>query len=164
VSKNGFEHAAREFFDGGYDHIIITFPWIRSSATNDVDAITNSRLRRFTERGIPGDSISFAFPQRNDRHRTYQSALAVRKLLNSRAASDRTFTVLTEGVHARRSRLLFEKAFGTSVPVISVPPADYDPRRWWVYSEGIKEVIEESVAYLYTRCLFWPNAERKAAL
>ena len=66
--------------------------------------------------------------------------------------------VVTESVHARRSRLLFQMAFGDEVQggVIGVPSPDYEAARWWRYSEGIKEVISEGAAYLYARFLFHP--------
>jgi hypothetical protein len=67
--------------------------------------------------------------------------------------------VLTEDVHARRSQLLFAKALGPeiSVGIIAVPNPDYDARRWWRYSEGVKDVISETAAYLYTKLLFYPS-------
>jgi len=93
------------------------------------------------------------------RDRTYAEAIAVRKWLKDKGVSVRSLNVLTIGPHARRSRMLFQKAFGADVEigVISVPNREYDPRVWWRYSEGVKEVLSEGAAYLYARCLFWPG-------
>ena len=93
------------------------------------------------------------------RDRTYAEAIAVKKWLNDQGVGVRSINVLTIGPHARRSRLLFQKAFGAGVKVgvISVPNREYDPRIWWKYSEGVKEVLSEGAAYLYARCLFWPG-------
>ena len=93
------------------------------------------------------------------RDRTYAEAMAVKKWLKDQGVSVRSINVLTIGPHARRSRLLFQKAFGPKVEigVISVPNREYDPRVWWRYSEGVKEVLSEGAAYLYARCLFWPG-------
>ena len=30
-----------------------------------------------------------------------------------------------------------------SVGIIAVPSPDYDPHRWWRYSEGVKDVVSE---------------------
>jgi len=38
--------------------------------------------------------------------------------------------------------------------VIAVPSPDFDARRWWLYSEGVGEVVTEGVAYLYAKFLF----------
>ena len=90
------------------------------------------------------------------RDRTYTSALAVKAWLEARGLPTDKVNVVTKGMHGRRSRLLYEKAFGpgTRVGVISVPDQDFDPRRWWQTSAGFRCVVDETVAYVYARCLF----------
>lgn len=70
-----------------------------------------------------------------------------------------SINVVTEGVHARRTRLLFQEAFGNRVQVgiIAVPNPDYASGRWWLYSEGVRDVIGEGIAYVYARLLFHPS-------
>jgi hypothetical protein len=67
---------------------------------------------------------------------------------------------VTEDTHARRTRLLFEEVFGDKVRVgvISIPNVDYDQKHWWRYSQGVKDVLTESVGYMYAKFLFWPSA------
>ena len=61
------------------------------------------------------------------------------------------------GVHARRSWFLFEKVFSSvNVGVIAISPNEYDTSRWWLSSEGVRNVISESIAYLYARFIFSP--------
>jgi uncharacterized SAM-binding protein YcdF (DUF218 family) len=93
------------------------------------------------------------------RDRTYASAIAVKKWLKDQGVGVRSINVLTMGTHARRSRLLFQKAFGpkVNVGVIAIRDGEYDPRVWWRYSEGVKEVLSEGAAYLYARFLFRPG-------
>jgi len=71
-----------------------------------------------------------------------------------------SINILTEDAHARRTLLLYQKAFGKNVAVgvISVSNPNYDPTRWWRYSDGVREVIGESIAYIYARFFFWPGA------
>jgi hypothetical protein len=71
-----------------------------------------------------------------------------------------SINVLTEDAHARRTRLLYHKAFGKSVTVgiIGVANPDYDSTQWWRYSDGVREVIGESIAYIYARFFFYPSA------
>ena len=38
------------------------------------------------------------------------------------------------------------------------PNPDYDQRHWWRYSQGVKDVLTEGVAYIYAKFLFWPSA------
>jgi hypothetical protein len=93
------------------------------------------------------------------RNRTYASALALRQWIELHKVGVTGFNLMTVGVHARRSQLLFQKAFGDKVRVgiIAVPDREYDARRWWQYSEGVKEVISEGAGYLYARLFFHPG-------
>ena len=56
--------------------------------------------------------------------------------------------------------LLYQKALGKNVTVgiIAVSNPDYDPKDWWRYSDGVREVIGESLAYIYARFFFYPSA------
>jgi len=38
-----------------------------------------------------------------------------------------------------------------------VPDPDYDPKRWWRYSEGVREVLGESIAWFYAAFFFHPE-------
>ena len=66
------------------------------------------------------------------------------------------FRVATQWPYARRSRLLYQKAFGDSymVGIIALRNLEYDPAHWWRTSEGGREVIGESIVYLYARFFF----------
>ena len=88
--------------------------------------------------------------------RTYASALALRNWVDADKRGFRRINLLSLGVHARRSRYLFQKALGNQyrVGVIGLDPLDYDRNRWWRSSEGFKSVIDETLAYVYTRLLF----------
>lgn len=88
--------------------------------------------------------------------RTYTSAVYLRRWLHEHGVSPAKFNLLTLGPHARRSRLLFEKALGKRaiVGVIVVPVRDYEPRRWWRSSQGFRSVTGEALAYGYVRFIF----------
>jgi hypothetical protein len=89
--------------------------------------------------------------------RTYHKALAVKKGLNKAGFAQASIDVVSSGVHARRTWLLFEKVFSSvAVGVIAIRPENYDTSRWWLFSEGVRSVISESVAYLYARFIFSP--------
>ena len=93
------------------------------------------------------------------RDRTYSSAIALRDWFHQHNVRVQSINVVTEGTHARRTRLLFEKALGSNVAVgvIAVPSPDFDARHWWRYSEGVEEVVTEGVAYLYAKFFFRPS-------
>ena len=90
------------------------------------------------------------------RDRTYASAQALKAWLQEHKLPVEKVQIVTTGVHARRSRLLYEKAFGiaTQVGVLAVPEQSFDAERWWNSSMGFRSVVGELVAYVYARFLF----------
>ena len=90
------------------------------------------------------------------RDKTYASAVALKKWLAKQDRDVRKLTVISHGTHARRTRLLYQMAFGpgTEIGIIAVPDRDYEASRWWDSSDGVRDVINETVAYLYARLLF----------
>ena len=109
--------------------------------------------------GLSRDLVHMVPSHVNNRDRTYSSALALRQWLQQNKLAVRSINVITEDLHARRSRLLFQKALGDDVTVgiISVPTVDYDAKHWWRYSQGLEDVLKEGFAYLYARFLFHPD-------
>jgi hypothetical protein len=93
-----------------------------------------------------------------DQDRTYASALAVRDWLNASQRMPKSADVFTTGPHARRTRLLYQMAFGdrTNIGIIAATEYRYNPRKWWRTSNGVRTVLDETIAYLYARLLFWP--------
>ena len=95
------------------------------------------------------------------RDRTYAMALSLKHWLREHDMSPTKVNLITGGPHARRSRLMFEKALGkgVTVGVIAIPANDYDERHWWHSSQGVRTIIGEAIAYAYARLLFHPPAE-----
>ena len=88
--------------------------------------------------------------------RTYASAVALKNWLREHGVAPTTVNVMTSGAHSRRTRLLFQKAFGDGVAIgiVASPERDFDPRRWWTSSSGFRTVTDEAIAYLYARFVF----------
>ena len=116
-----------------------------------------SKLRRL---GMAPENIVAIHAGEVHVDRTYAAALSVRHWLQEHAGPVQAINVVTLGPHGRRSRLVFQKAFGDQVKIgiISVPDRNYRPDRWWQTSEGVREVMGETIAYLYARFFFSPSA------
>ena len=100
--------------------------------------------------GIQREAIQMVPSHVNGRERTYSSAIALRDWFREHKTLVSSINVLTEGAHARRTRLLYQKAVGRNltVGIIAVSNPDYNPIQWWRYSDGVREVIGESIAYI----------------
>jgi hypothetical protein len=126
--------------------------------TDEYETIAHAGASHLRLQGVPVEMIRAVPAREVGRDRTYVSALALRSWLHEHGRTVRSIDVVTEAVHARRTRLLFKEAFGTEaeVGVIAAYDPDYDPHHWWRYSEGVREVLGEAIAYVYAKVLFWP--------
>jgi len=94
------------------------------------------------------------------RDRSFLSAVVVRDWLARQGSAVDAVDVFSGGVHARRSRLVFQLAFGPQVHVgiLAAPPRRYELERWWTTSEGAKAVLGEAISLAWTVCCFSPQA------
>jgi hypothetical protein len=95
------------------------------------------------------------------RDRTYTGALALKKWWRDHGLAPTQVQLFSVGPHGRRSRLLYQKAFGPGVTVgiTSLPEQGYDSSKWWRYSAGVRSVVDEAVAYVYARFFFHSDPE-----
>jgi hypothetical protein len=157
--------AAAEYQRGGYERVLV----VRASygyESLDHDPgnlqILQQVLHRF---GIPAERLSgVTFPGlRKDR--TLTSARAVQHWFQTHGLPLDSLNLFTVGAHARRSRLLYRRAMGRDVAigVIAAEDPSYLGARWWRYSDGIREVPFEALAYLYVR-LSWASPDPESSL
>jgi hypothetical protein len=150
----------QEFQNGNYSTLLTVGGPFRSGvnleADDDFGDLAAYKLRKMVGKEIPVQPVRCP---RQKRDRTFTCAVTVKAWLEQHHQTATAVTVITMGPHARRSRLLYEKAFGPNVKIGVVPfnDQDYDPRHWWRYSEGVKEVISESAGYIYGRLFFYPS-------
>jgi hypothetical protein len=159
------EYACRaaweEFQAGHYDKIYTTGGPVVGSGNylNVYNTSASVGAELLVKVGLPAGLVQMVPSYVNGRDRTYSSALALREYFRTNGVPVKSFNVLTEDAHARRTRMLFQRAFGpdAQVGIISVPDPDYDPVRWWRYSEGVREVLGENIAWVYAAFLFHPG-------
>lgn len=159
IPADTMRQAAAEFQRGGYHHLILLRPIL-----DDTDKYQSGRYNGdfmanlLIEDGVPQDEETTLFPMVAQKDRTYHSALAARQWLGQHGLSVTSLDVATLGPHARRSRLMYERAFGSDVKIgiIALANREYDPAHWWRSSEGVREVVGETIAYVYARFFFWP--------
>jgi uncharacterized SAM-binding protein YcdF (DUF218 family) len=161
VQEYAVRAAAQEFRAAHDDQIYTTGgPVVGSGGySNDFNTSASVGAELLVKAGVPAEFVQMVPSHVSGRDRTYSSAVALREWFHHHQTKITGFNVLTEDVHARRTRLLFQEAFGKDVHVgiIAVPSPEYDPNHWWRYSEGVREVLGESIAYLYAKCFFWPG-------
>lgn len=152
--------AAEEFTNGHYSKIFTTGGPVTGTdgATNDFNTEAYVGADLLKKAGVPAKCITPVPAHEVERDRTYASAVALREWFTQHHMNIHSLNVLTEDCHARRTRMLFHDALGgkIAVGIISVPDPDYNARHWWNYSAGVREVLGESIAWVYAAIFFHP--------
>ena len=161
IHEYGIRAAVKEFRSNHYEHVFATGgPVVGSGGyINDFYTSASVGAELLKKWGLPDERLQMVPSRVMDRDRTYGSAVALRNWFRDHNMAVSSIDVVTEDLHARRTRLLFQKALGdkVAVGVIAIPNPDYDAKRWWRYSAGLKEVVSEAAAYAYARLLFYPS-------
>jgi DUF218 domain len=161
IHEYAIRAAAEEFRNNSYDRILATGGPVEGIGhyINDYNTSASVGGELLVKYGVARELVQIVPSHVVDRDRTYASAIALRTWFREHKMAVPSVNVLTEDVHARRTRLLFQEALGRNIKVgiIGVLNPDYDRQHWWRYSEGVREVFSEAVAYLYAKFLFYPS-------
>jgi uncharacterized SAM-binding protein YcdF (DUF218 family) len=164
VHEYAITDAVKEFDAGHYERVFTTGGPVEGLGgyVNDFQTCASVGADLLRKHGIKDESLQMVPSHVMERDRTYSSAVALRDWFHEHNLHVDSLNVLTEGPHARRTRLLFQEALGPDVKVgiIAVANPDYDPKYWWRYSDGVREVIDEGIAYVYAKLFFWPGKEK----
>jgi hypothetical protein len=156
------EAAIAELHEHHYDKLYVTGgPLEKGAPLSEYKTYAEFTAATLLKLGLSTNEVQAVPAELVRRDRTYNSAVFLRKWLGEHGGMPAKLTVLTIGAHARRSRLMFEKALGNGVAVgvIAMPDREYDPNHWWRSSAGVRTVVAEMMAYGYARFLFHPPKE-----
>jgi len=151
------EIAIEEFHRNHYEKLFVTGGPLESGAPlSEFKSYAELGTATLLKMGLRTNEVQAAPAPFARQDRTYTSAVYLRKWIQDHGLQPRRLNLMTLGPHARRSRLLFEKAFGknTVVGVLAINPRDYDQQRWWRSSQGFRTVMSEAIAYGYVRVFF----------
>jgi hypothetical protein len=121
-------------------------------ATNTAELVAKWLIQS----GIPSDKIVPIVTQKPWRSRTYSTAKDVAEWIGQRFPTEkRSLTIITEGMHSRRSYYLYKKACDRKcyVGVKFIPDRKVNFYTWWRYRYGWQKVLYESVGLIYALCI-----------
>jgi uncharacterized SAM-binding protein YcdF (DUF218 family) len=161
VHSYAIRAAMQEFKSHPYERVFTTGGPVvgRGGYVNDYQTSASVGADLLKDAGLPAELVQMVPTHVIGRDRTYSSAIALRDWFHKHNLQVSSLNIVTEGAHARRTRLLFERVLGrdVNVGVIAVPSPDFDARHWWNYSEGLEEVVQEGIDYLYAKFFFYPR-------
>ncbi|HEV2209585.1 MAG TPA: ElyC/SanA/YdcF family protein [Verrucomicrobiae bacterium] len=152
-----FQAAIEEFRKHHYDKIYVTGgPMEVGSQLSAYQTHAQLGAQVLFKMGMATNEVQPVPSPEVRRDRTWAAAATLSRWLREQHAVPKRVQLVTEGAHARRSRLLFQRAFGKGVEVgvTAVPVRDYNPKQWWRSSAGFRNVVSETLAYFYARVLF----------
>lgn len=153
LNDQGVEKAVSEFKIGGYKTLITTGGALsRGSYLAQYKTYAALSAATLVKLGFNSNQLVVVPAKDVIRDRTYANALALSQWLTDSKSTLKSINLYTDGVHARRSRLLYQKALApVKVGIVAVTNLDYDPRHWWASSAGVKAVVSEAISYLYAQ-------------
>lgn len=143
--------AKAEFDRGGYRYIVTSGGEMRPRWNPDQWNYAVEARKVLLRAGVPSDRLIQAPALDTERQRTFESVLAVRRVLETRLPEVTTVNVFTVGAHSRRSRLVFAKALppGIAVGCISWRSPASGTGPWWTSSDRSVELLKESFGYVF---------------
>lgn len=155
IGVEGFRAAKAEFDRGGYQYIVTTGSLTGKSWTERRWSLVEIAKAELLRIGVPPDKIIAAPAPATESQRTYEAAVMAWRALQAQPFQVKAVNVFTLGAHARRSRLVYAKVFGSSTKtgVIAWDPPGYQAEPWWHSSERSEDMIKETVGYLFEALL-----------
>ena len=159
LGQKELDGAIEVFRAGGYERIVTTGGPLHSWPESPSDSTYAHRAADYLRRhGLGAVPITAAPSPLTHQDRTYTSALMVRAWAQRSGIELKKIDVVSHGPHARRSRLLYEAAFGPPVQIgiFAIRPEDYDEAHWWRSSTGAREVAQQAMGLIWIKLFFNP--------
>lgn len=151
IGIEGIRAAKAEFEQGGYDYIVTVGGLSGNVWDTQRWNYATEASELLVRLGVPAAKVIEAAAPDFDTHRTFGAASVAAQVLEARRIHPLGVNVFTSFAHARRSRLVFAKAFPSSarVGVISWKPAHFGEEHWAKSSERALELIKETLGYFF---------------
>lgn len=160
LAPEELDQAVQAFKKGGYERVVTTggpiVGWPELSMPGNY---ANMAAGYLAQHGISRDVIVPVPTPASAQERTFLSAMVLRDAAYPLGIQLDAFDLFSSGAHSRRSRLLFQMAFGKQarIGILAARPSDYDPAAWWRSSSGVESIVFQSIGLLWVKCCFWPG-------
>jgi len=160
VPAYAIKDAIKYFNENNYDRIIVTgLPIVNYEFISLYKNTAQATALALKHYGYYDTVYIATVPTNILIDRTFNTAVATRMLFDENPSWSKNFNIYSVGVHARRSRFMFEKAFGSNfnIGIIAHRDRTFDPKHWWKSSKGFRNVSNELVATIYVMLFFHPD-------
>nr|WP_322734378.1 ElyC/SanA/YdcF family protein [Nostoc sp. DedVER02] len=154
------QQALSEFKTGSYRLVITTGGSIeKGNYLSEYKNFAEVSAATFKKLGLESEKVVAVPTPMVIKDRSYASAAEFNRWLSNSNLNLQSINVFSLDVHTRRSWFLFKKLLTPNVQVgaIAAQTQDYEPNKWWDSSQGVRAIIDESIAYIYARFLNWKS-------
>ena len=144
----------------GYERLIVTgIPIVNYEFISPFKSTAQATIPALKHYGYFDTAYVADIPTNILIDRTYNTAVASRILFDENKSWPKNFNIYSVGVHARRSKMMFKKAFGSDyeIGIIAHRDRSFAPNHWWKSSKGFRNISNEFVATLYVSMFFHPD-------
>lgn len=157
MDSESLDQAIEIFRRGGYSRIVTTGG--PSDETRDACGFANYAEQAadyLRKHGLHEADITAVPGPRSKQDRTFLSAVTVREWAAKTGVRLDAMDIVSDGPHARRTRILYEMAFGPTVAVgIHATQADAAYRTpWWTSAQTVRYTIDQAIVLLWVECCF----------
>ncbi|MDZ8238394.1 MAG: ElyC/SanA/YdcF family protein [Nostoc sp. ChiQUE01a] len=154
------EEALLEFKNGSYRQIITTGGTLgKGTYLTGYNNFAEVTAATFNKLGLEAEKVVAVPTPYVVKDRSYASAAEFYRWLSNSNLKVESINLFSLDVHTRRSWLIFKNILNPDIQVgvIAAKTQDYDPNKWWGSSQGVRTVLDETIAYIYARFLSWKN-------
>jgi DUF218 domain len=152
------EQAASEFNKGSYELIVSTGGALeRGTYIANFHNFADVSAETLKKIGVPSDKVIAVSAPEVVRDRSFEAAATFAHWLEKSQLNVHSINLVSLGAHTRRSWYLYQKILKPKIKVgvIAAENRDYNADKWWASSSGVRDVIDEGIAYIYARYLNW---------
>jgi len=157
MDRKGLDQAVAAFRSGGYERVVTTGGPIEWPELHGYATFAERAAKYLKQRGLTDTSVTAVPAPASAQDRTFLSAVMVREWAKQSGLTIDALDVFSSGTHARRSRLLYQMAFGPNIEVgiVAARSSNYDGDRWWRTSDGARDVLDQGIGLIWVKCCFW---------
>ena len=159
MGKEELDQGMEYFKANNYSNLVL----VGGPISNDFHGIDVNYAERaatyLMKQGLSREATGIVRSPYSSQNRTFLNAVMVREWFKQQGISITLLDIFSRSVHSRRSRSLYQQAFGDQVTIgiIAAEPINFDPAYWWRTSDSGKGVAVEFANWILSKCCFNPG-------
>lgn len=160
VPTYALQKVIKDYKYGEYENLIVTgIPITQYEYASEFNYTSQATIQALKHFGFTDTIYEADITTNIYKDRTYTTALVATKIFKQHPEWKKSFNIYSMGVHSRRSRLLFKKAFPDDYEIGIIAQSDrtFIGEKWWTSSIGFRNISNETLAYFYNLFFFHPK-------